>query len=143
MWVLALDYCDDEWFALETNRDHSVVFEVASKYCSLDFVDCEGHSISSKSFCPCTKDIVHKGWKNTVIFCGSGGATEDGKEFCQETERRKGTLRQKKYDHRHVFVRQQSLWRDPRQDPDSKEIEVAYEYSFSFFFFFFCSFLKN
>ena len=22
-----------EWFALETNRDHSVVFEIVSKYC--------------------------------------------------------------------------------------------------------------
>ena len=28
-----LDYCDIEWFVLETNRDHSVVFEVASEYC--------------------------------------------------------------------------------------------------------------
>ena len=27
-----LDYCDIEWFALETNRDHSVIFEIASKY---------------------------------------------------------------------------------------------------------------
>ena len=27
-----LDYCDIEWFALEMNRDHSVVFETASKY---------------------------------------------------------------------------------------------------------------
>jgi len=25
-----LDYCDTEWFSLETNRDHSVVFEIAS-----------------------------------------------------------------------------------------------------------------
>ena len=25
-----------EWFALETNRDHSVIFETASKYCILD-----------------------------------------------------------------------------------------------------------
>ena len=32
-----LDYCDIEWFALETNRDHSVIFEVASKYCISDF----------------------------------------------------------------------------------------------------------
>ena len=31
-----LDYCDIEWFALETNRNHSVVFEIASKYCILD-----------------------------------------------------------------------------------------------------------
>ena len=31
-----LDYCDVEWFALETNGDHSVVFEVAPKYCISD-----------------------------------------------------------------------------------------------------------
>ena len=24
-----LDYCDIEWFALEINRDHSVIFEIA------------------------------------------------------------------------------------------------------------------
>ena len=29
-WGIDLDYCDIEWFALETNRDHSVVFEIAS-----------------------------------------------------------------------------------------------------------------
>ena len=35
-----LDYCDTEWFALEMNREHSVIFETASKYCILDyFVD--------------------------------------------------------------------------------------------------------
>ena len=28
-----LGYCDTEWFALEMNRDHSVIFEIASKYC--------------------------------------------------------------------------------------------------------------
>ena len=48
-----LDYCDTEWFAPETNRDHSVVFETASKYCILDsFVDYDGYSISSKGFFP-------------------------------------------------------------------------------------------
>ena len=31
-----LNYCDVEWFALETNRDHSVIFEIASKYWILD-----------------------------------------------------------------------------------------------------------
>ena len=31
-----LDYCDTEWFALEMNRDHTVIFEIASKYCILD-----------------------------------------------------------------------------------------------------------
>ena len=25
-----------KWFALEMNRDHSVIFEIASKYCILD-----------------------------------------------------------------------------------------------------------
>ena len=29
---IALDYRDIEWFALETNRDHSVIFEIVSKY---------------------------------------------------------------------------------------------------------------
>ena len=38
-----LDYCDTEWFALKTNRDHSVVFELAPKNCMSDsYVDCEG-----------------------------------------------------------------------------------------------------
>ena len=38
-----LDYCDIEWFALETYRDHSVIFETASNYCIADsFVDYEG-----------------------------------------------------------------------------------------------------
>ena len=35
-WGIDLDYCDIEWFALETNRDHSVAFEIASKYCISD-----------------------------------------------------------------------------------------------------------
>ena len=44
-WGIRLDYCDIEWFALETNRDHSIIFEIASKYCILDsFVDHDGYS---------------------------------------------------------------------------------------------------
>ena len=31
-WGIDLDYCDIEWFALEMNRDHSVIFEIAPKY---------------------------------------------------------------------------------------------------------------
>ena len=31
-WGIDLDYCNIEWFALEMNRDHSVIFEMASKY---------------------------------------------------------------------------------------------------------------
>ena len=54
-----LDYCDIEWFALETNRDHSVAFEIASKYCILDSsVDHDGYSISSKGFLPAVVDIM-------------------------------------------------------------------------------------
>ena len=59
-WLgLDLDYCDIEWFALETNRDHSVVFEIASKYyISNSFVDHDGYSISSKGFLPAVVDIM-------------------------------------------------------------------------------------
>ena len=50
---------DTEWFALETNRDHSVVFEIASKYCISDsVVDHDGHSISSEGFLPAVVDIM-------------------------------------------------------------------------------------
>ena len=52
-----LDYCDIEWFALE--RDHSVVFEIASKSCISDFfVDYDSYSISSKGFLPIVVDIM-------------------------------------------------------------------------------------
>ena len=41
------DYCDTKWLALEMNRDNSVVFEIASKYCISDsFVGYDGYSIS-------------------------------------------------------------------------------------------------
>ena len=30
-WGINLGYCDIEWFALETNRDHSVIFEISPK----------------------------------------------------------------------------------------------------------------
>ena len=54
-----LDYCDVEWFALEMNRDHSVIFEVASKYFISDsFVDYDGYSISSMGFLPIVVDII-------------------------------------------------------------------------------------
>ena len=61
-----LDYCDIEWFALETNRDHSVIFETASKYWILDsFVDHDGYSISSKGFLPTVGFLLNLlKWKN-------------------------------------------------------------------------------
>ena len=56
-WI-DLDYCDIEWFALETNRDHTVIFEIASKYAFQTFDDYEGYSISSKGFLPTVIDIM-------------------------------------------------------------------------------------
>ena len=54
-----LDDCDIEWFALEMNRDHSVIFETEPKYCILNsFVDYEGYSISFKGFLPTVVDIL-------------------------------------------------------------------------------------
>ena len=54
-----LDYCDIESLTLAVNRDNSVVFEIASKYCLSDsFVDCDGYSISSKGFLPTVVDIM-------------------------------------------------------------------------------------
>ena len=44
---------------LGDDRDHSVVFEIASKYCVLDSsVDHDGYSISSKGFLPTVVDIM-------------------------------------------------------------------------------------
>ena len=37
-WGTDLDYYDIEWFALETNRDHSVIFEVKVKVKSFSHV---------------------------------------------------------------------------------------------------------
>ena len=41
------------------NRDHSIVFEIVSKYCILDsFVDYDGYSISSKGFLSTVVDLM-------------------------------------------------------------------------------------
>ena len=58
-WSIDLNYCDIEWFALERNRDHSVIFEIALKCCiSGSFVDCEGYCISSKGCFLTAVDIM-------------------------------------------------------------------------------------
>ena len=58
-WGIDLDYCEIEWFVLEMNRDHYVVFEIASKYFISDsFVDYDCHSISSKGFLPTLVDTM-------------------------------------------------------------------------------------
>ena len=58
-WGIHLDYHDIEWFALEMNRDHSVVSEIASKYCISDsFVAYDVYSISSRGFLPTVVGIM-------------------------------------------------------------------------------------
>ena len=59
VWGIDMDYCDIEWFALEMNRDNSVIFEIAPKYYISDsFIDYEGYSISSKGFLPTVVDVM-------------------------------------------------------------------------------------
>ena len=59
-WLgIDLDYRDIEWFALETNRDHPVIFEIASEYGISDsYVDHDGYCISPKGFLPTVVDIM-------------------------------------------------------------------------------------
>ena len=67
-WDIDLDYCNAEWFALETNQDHSVVLEVAPKYCISDsFVDYEGYSIASMGFLPTVIDTMVTSELNSPI----------------------------------------------------------------------------
>ena len=57
--------------ALETNRDHSVIFEIASKYCISDsFVDHKWYSISYKGF-PSTVALIR-------IVVGRGASGKKG-----------------------------------------------------------------
>ena len=47
------------WMVCHGNRDYSVVFEIASKYCISDsFVDHKGYFISSKGFLPTVVDTM-------------------------------------------------------------------------------------
>ena len=58
-WSIDSDYCDIEWFALEMNINHFVIFKIASKHCIPDsLVDYESYSISSKGFLPRVVDIM-------------------------------------------------------------------------------------
>ena len=53
-----LYYCDIEYFALETNRNHSVIFEVSPRYSFLTLVDYKDYSISAKGFLSTVVDIM-------------------------------------------------------------------------------------
>ena len=61
-----LDYCDVEWFALEMNRDHSIILDIASKFCIFDVCWLWWLSISSKGFLPTVVDIMVI-WVNSPI----------------------------------------------------------------------------
>ena len=54
-----MDYCDIEWFALETNSDHSVFLRLHPSTAFQTLVDHDGYSISSKGFLPAVVDIIH------------------------------------------------------------------------------------
>ena len=57
VWGIALDYCDTEWFALDTIGDHSVIFETVPKYYILQsFVHYEDNSIPCNRFLPTVID---------------------------------------------------------------------------------------
>ena len=56
------------WVICLGNRDHSIFFEIASKYCISDsFVDYDGYSISSKGFLPTVVDITQPSELNSLI----------------------------------------------------------------------------
>ena len=58
-WDIDLDYCNVEWFALEMNRDHSIVSETASKYCILySFLTMRATLFFSKGFLSTVVDIM-------------------------------------------------------------------------------------
>ena len=58
-WGIDLDYCNVEVFALEMNQNHSVIFEIAPKYCVLDlFSDYEGYSNYSMGFLSTVVDLM-------------------------------------------------------------------------------------
>ena len=48
-WCIDLDYCDIEWFSLEMNRDHSVIFGLARIWSGLPFPSPGDHVLSELS----------------------------------------------------------------------------------------------
>ena len=65
------------------NRNHSVIFEIASKYCISDsFVDHDGPSISSEGFLPAVVDIM--------VSFNSGGEATRGRPPAPWDGRRRG-----------------------------------------------------
>ena len=57
-WSIDLDYCDIEWLALETNRNHCPSWDCMQLLHFRLLVDYDGYSISSKWFLPTLVDIM-------------------------------------------------------------------------------------
>ena len=51
-WGIDLDYCGIEWFALETNRDHSVILRLHPRTPFQTLIDCEGTPSLLRDSCP-------------------------------------------------------------------------------------------
>ena len=51
-WGIDLDYCDTDWFALEMNRDHFVIFEIATKHCLTVLLTLRATSFLLRDSCP-------------------------------------------------------------------------------------------
>ena len=52
-WGIDLNYCDIECFALEMNRDHSVIFEIAPNYCISDpLLTIRAYPFLLRDYCP-------------------------------------------------------------------------------------------
>jgi len=69
-----LGYCDIDWFALETNRNHFVVFEIASKNCISDcFAGMMPIPFLLKGFLPTVIDtmVIKKAreFQKNIYFC--------------------------------------------------------------------------
>jgi len=66
-WGVDLDYYDVEWFALEMNQDHSVIFEIAPKYCVSDFLlAMQCRRCKRPGFNPWVRKIPWKGGGNLL-----------------------------------------------------------------------------
>ena len=93
------------------NRDHSVIFEMASRYCILaSFADYDDYSISSKAFLPTVVDImVIKKIRHTKgTFHAKMGSIKDrnGMDLTeQKILRRDGKNTQKNYTKK-IFMTQ-------------------------------------
>ena len=79
-----MDDCHNEWFALETNRDHSVVFEIASMYCILEEISpgisLEGMMLKLKlQYCGHLMRRVNS-LEKTLMLGGVGGRRRRGRQ---------------------------------------------------------------